>query len=276
MIQDFYTKTMGHENFSDCVKAFFLLLPTSLLAMLVGNPGEPAFETKGLFTPSTSWCTVRATFFEDYVYNQRFLNQFTVAGMDEPKTFAKLTTNAGMLIVNFKNRLDLYGIGGTSRLQVNQEIFSKMQGCWGFGGKFIIHRTHAFYIGTDIKYFATDQKPLYFLSDGLPFNVVGDFELHYSETQFALGVSFLTQPLSPYIYGTYLIAKFDPHPMTALVQWPLDTDVLVDAVLNSATSQRRFGIALGATFLSGNKASLAIESRMFNQNAVDVKLEIRF
>lgn len=244
--------------------------------MLIGNPGEPALESHGIFTPIDTWCTVRATFFEDYIYHERFLNQFEVAGTQEQKTFAQLVTNAGMLTINFKERLDLYGIGGTSCLQVNQEIFSKMQGCWGFGGKLIIHRTKVFYVGADIKYFATDQKPLYFRSEGLAFNVVGDFELHYSETQVALGVSFLTRPLSPYVYATYLIAKFNPHPMTALVQWPYDDTMLVDAVLNSATNKRRFGMALGTTLLSGEKASLAIESRMFNQNAVDVKLEIRF
>ena len=244
--------------------------------MLIGNPAEPALETIGIFTTPSAWCTLRATFFEDYVYQQRFQDTFQIESCEQGKTFAKLSTNAGMLTLNFKNRIDLYGIAGASRIQVNREIYSKMQLAWGLGTKLVIFRTDSFYIGADLKYFETDQKPLYFLCEGLAFNLAGDFELQYSETQAALGMSFRTEGIVPYIYATYMIAKFTPDPMTALVRWPLRSDLLVDAVCNAAISQRRFGFAIGATLLSSGKAAVAIESRMFNQNAIDVNLEVRF
>lgn len=265
------------REFSHLKRALFLVIaPCYLQAMLVGNPAEPAIAKEGIFTQPSCWCTARVGFFEDYVYNQRFVDKFEIAGnQEENKTIAKLATNAGIATVNFKERLDLYGLAGTSKMQVNQEIYSSMQPCWGVGGKLLILEAYSFYIGIDVKYFATYQKPLYFVGDGYAYNVSEDFTLSYSETQTSIGVSFLTRQISPYIYLTYLIADFEPHPMKALVRMPTE-DLYTDADCNSSKTQRRFGLALGATLLSKEKALLAIESRMFNQNAIDVKLELKF
>ncbi len=254
---------------------FLLFFPWPMAAMLIGNPAEPALGTTGIFTTPKAWCTLRAAFFEDYIYHQRFQDEFKLEGSEHVKTFSKLSTNAGMLTLNFKNRIDFYGIAGASRLQINQEIYSKMQLAWGCGGKLVIFRTDRFYVGADIKYFETDQQPIYFLSEGLAFNLAGDFLLQYKETQTSVGFCFRTGCIAPYIYATYLIAKFEPDPMIALARWPL-SDLLIDVMCKSAILKRRFGLGLGATLLSDGKSTLAVESRMFNQNAVDVNLEVRF
>lgn len=254
---------------------FLFFFPWQLTAMLIGNPAEPALETAGIFSKQSAWCSLRATFFEDYVYQQRLQDTFEDDSCNRGKTLAKFSTNAGILTLNFKDRIDFYGIVGASRLQVNQEIFSKMQFAWGVGSKLILFKTGSFYLGADLKYFETAQKPMYFLCEGLAFNLAGNFALQYSETQAALGICFTTFCIAPYIYASYMIAKFEPDPMTALVRWPF-SNVLVDAICKSATTQRRFGLAVGATLLSGEKATLSIESRMFNQNAIDINLEVKF
>ncbi|MDE3055488.1 MAG: hypothetical protein KGI80_02155 [Verrucomicrobiota bacterium] len=251
------------------------VFPLGLSAMLVGNPAEPALETEGIFTSPAAWCTLRLAFFEDYIYYQRLVEKFTVEGNSERSSFARLGTSAGILTLNCKNRLDLYGIGGGSKLQVNEQTFTSTAPCWGGGGKWLFLRTHNIFGSVDVKYFSTDQTPRYFLEEGLAYVPVGDTELSYTETQVAVGLSFLTKPLSPYIYGTYLTAKLTPHPTKILVRIPQD-DFLGDALLNTEESQRHFGMALGATFVSGEKISLAVESRLFNQNALDAKLEVRF
>lgn len=245
-------------------------------AMLIGNPAEPALETIGIFTKPSSWCTLRVGFCEDYVYQQRLQEDaLKNDNCKQNKTLATFSTNAGILTLNLKDRIDFYGILGASRIQVNEEIFSKMQFAWGVGGKLVLFQHDSFYIGADLKYFETAQRPMYFLCRGLAFNLAGDFALQYSETQAALGICFTTQCIAPYIYASYMIAKFEPDPMTALVRWPF-SNVLVDADCKSATTQRRFGLAVGATLLSGNKAALSVESRMFNQNAIDVNIEVKF
>lgn len=258
--------------------ARFLLVffPFALGAMLIGNPAEPSLDKTGLFTPPDSWVSLRIAFLEDYVYHQRFEDEFKLDGVERTKTNAELSTNAGMVTLNFEDRLDLYGILGASRLQLNQEIFSTMQFSWGFGGKLLIFEAKNLSFGLDIKYFVANQKPRYFLADGLPFNVVQNFKFKYNEMQFALGMCYQYTWLAPYFYATYLITKIDPDPTIALVQWPLDDTVLVDAECKSFVAKRRWGMAVGATLLSGSKATLSVESRMFNQNAIDVNLDVRF
>lgn len=254
----------------------FLFFPYALGAMLIGNPAEPSLDKVGLFTPPDSWVSFRVAFLEDYVYRQRFKDEFILEGTERTKTFAKLSTNAGMATLNFEDRLDLYGIFGASRLQLNQEIFSTMQFSWGFGGKLVIFEAKNLTFGLDIKYFVAKQKPRYFLSEGLAFNVVDDFQFKYNETQFALGTCYRYQFIAPYLYATYLISKIDPDPTIALIQWPFDTTILADALCKSFVAQRRWGMAIGATLLSGSKTTLSVESRMFNQNAIDVNLDVRF
>jgi hypothetical protein len=151
-----------------------------------------------------------------------------------------------------------------------------MELSWGFGGKIVLFRTQNFFIGTDIKYFSAPQHPLYFLSSGLPLNLASNFKLNCHETQFSLGMCYQVPVLVPYIYLTYLIAKIDPDPMTALVQWPFDKSNLVDAECKPLVAHRRWGMAIGATLINSGKATLAIESRMLNQNAIDANFNIRF
>jgi hypothetical protein len=262
---------------AECRMAWtFLFFPCLLRAMLIGNPAEPSLDKVGLFTPPNSWVSLRLAFLEDYVYRQRFHDEFKLNGIEQTKTFAKICTNAGMATLNFEDRIDLYGILGASRLQLNQEIFTTMQFSWGFGGKLIIFEAKNLVFGVDIKYFAANQKPRYFLSEGLSFNVVDNFKFKYNETQFSVGMCYRHPLIVPYVYTTYLISKIDPDPTIALVRWPLDTSILLDAECRSFVAERRWGMAVGATLLSCSQATLSVESRMFNQNAIDVNLDIRF
>lgn len=254
----------------------FLMFPCLLRGMLIGNPADPALTTNGIFTAPDTWCTVRVSFLEDYVYRQRCREEFNLSDCVSTKTFAKLATNAGMLTFNFEERIDIYGILGASCLQINQEIYSRMRFSWGFGGKIILFRTQNFFVGTDIKYFEANQKPLFFLCEGLPFNLAADFKLDYHETQFSLGMCYRIPLMAPYIYVTYLISEIEPHPTIALVRWPMNKQLLVDAECKSIISHRRWGMTVGATVINANQITLAIESRMFNQNAIDLNLDIRF
>jgi len=256
--------------------SLFLFFPGALAAMLIGNPAAPALEKVGLFTPPATWVSCRLAFFEDYVYRQRFHDEFKLDGCERTKTFAKLATSAGIVTLNFEDRVDFYGILGGSRMQLNQEVFSSMQFCWGFGGKLILFESTNLSFGCDIKYFVANQQPNYFLCDGLAFDVVDESKFRYNETQFSIGMCYRSLCIAPYFYATYLVSKIDPDPSIALVEWPLDTTVLIDAECKSMVAHRRWGIAVGATLLSSSKAAISVESRMFNQNAIDVTLDVRF
>jgi hypothetical protein len=195
--------------------------------------------------------------------------------MHPPSNYTSLKTDAATITLNFRNRLDLTAIIGSSQLQIDQDVFTKRQFAWGVGGKLLIWKSNSILVGLDAKYLESKQKPLYFLGDGYAYNIVSDFKLNYTEMQAAIGAAYLTKVISPYIYVSYLYSKIDPEPYSVIVQLPF-MDMTVDTTSNSIINQRRWGMAVGGTILGGKIASLNIESRFINQNAINISGEIRF
>ncbi len=256
------------------VWGFFLLSFSSLSAMLVGNPAQPALFKYGLVTNPYS-VSFRFGYLDDWVYKQRFKDEFKLEGVTHTRTFMKLSTYAGLLTVNIKKRFDLYGIVGSSRMQIDEEIFTKRALGWGIGGRLVLFKKGNFYCGVDGSYFQTNQKPRYFVVEGLPFNIVSKFRLKYRETQGALGIAYRFGPFTPYINGTYLHTKIEPEPPVLLVRLP-DISEIVDVESKSILGQKRWGMALGATLVGCEKISLSFEWRAFNQNALNINGELRF
>jgi len=192
-----------------------------------------------------------------------------------PNSFVKIYTHSAMVTFNLQDRLDLYGLLGSSRLILDKEIYTRSNFSWGIGGKILIFKYRNFSLGTDIKYFQSNYSYVnYLVSEGTPYNVVGPFTLKYDETQVAVGMCYKTDLIAPYINLTYLVSEIEPDPGIILIR--VSPTTLVDSAISSITTQRRWGMAVGATIISSSKATLSVESRMFNQNAIDVNLEIRF
>lgn len=258
-----------------CLRLFFFFALSPLTAMLVGNPADPALLECSLLKFKPTWCSFRVGYLDDWVYQQQFQDEFELEGTSYTQTFMKLSTYAALLTWNIKERLDLYGIVGSSRMQIDREIFTKRALGWAVGGKLIFFREGNFFLGTDIKYFKTDQKPRYFVVDGLPYNVTSKYRLKYHEMQVAVGMSYRAWMFAPYLNGTYLIAKAEPVPPVLCVRLP-DVDEIVDLESKSIIGQKRWGLAMGLTLVDCKKASLSFEWRAINQNAIDVNGEIRF
>jgi hypothetical protein len=256
------------------LKCVFLLFSSSIFAMLVGNPAEPALMDKGIiFKPRVM--SFRLGYTDDWVYKQRFQDEFTLQGERHTRTFSELSTYAGIATINFVKRLDIYAMMGSSRMQIDDEIFTKRAFAWSVGSKLVFLKSKNFYFGLDAKYFQTDQKPKYFVIDGEPFNIVTNYKAKYQEIQAALGMAYRTSMFSPYINGTYILTHIEPDPAVILVRFP-DSDELVDLELKSVIGKKHWGMALGLTLIDISKATLALEWRVFNQNAVNVNGEIRF
>lgn len=255
---------------------FFSFFCSTLNAMLVGNPSQPSLQKNGILICPPSWCSVRIGYLQDYVYHQKY-KEFRVLNEAETssKSLMKIYTNAALATLNFHDRLDLYTILGSSKLKLDKEISTRSQFCWGVGGKLIFFQQGNFSLGTDIKYFQVTYSHIsHLVSNGTPYNVIGPFTLKYDETQLAIGMCYKTNLIAPYINATYLISEMDPDPITILIR--LSPSDLTDSDIASITTQRRWGLAVGASLISSSKATLSVESRMFNQNAIDLNLEIRF
>ena len=254
---------------------FFLALFSPLSAMFAGNPAQPALLNKGIWIGSSSWASFRIGYLDDWIYKQRFMDEFKLEGVTHTRTFLKLSTYAGIATINFKNRFDLYGIVGSSRLQIDEEIFTKRALSWSVGAKLMFLKHGNFFLGTDLKYFETNQKPKYFVVEGLPYNIVSNYRLKYKEIQVALGMTYRAWLFAPYINGTYILTHVEPEPAVVLVRLP-DMDEIVDVESKSILCKKRFGTTFGLTLIDCCKASLSLEWRVFNQNAINVNGEIRF
>lgn len=256
------------------VGVFLILFSSTVFATLVGNPAEPALLDQGIiFKPK--WASFRIGYMDDWVYEQRFRDEFKLAGETHTRTFSELSTYAGIATINFIKRLDLYALLGSSRMQIDDEVFTKRAFAWGVGAKLVFLKSKNVYFGTDVKYFQTDQKPKYFVIDGEPFNILTNYKSKYQEIQAALGISYRTKYFSPYFNGTYILTHVEPDPAIILVRFP-DSEDIVDLELKPVIGQKRWGMALGFTLIDVSKASLGFEWRIINQNAINVNGEIRF
>jgi hypothetical protein len=160
-------------------------------------------------------------------------------------------------------------------MQIDKEIFTKRALGWGVGGKLILFQHAGFFLGTDVKYFETNQKPRYFVVEGLPYNIESNYRLKFHEIQAALGLAYRAWVFSPYVNGTYILTHVEPEPAVLFVRMP-DMNELVDIESKSIIGQKKWGLALGLTLVDSKKASLSVEWRAINQNGIDVNGEIRF
>ena len=253
---------------------YFALSFSSLSAMLTGNPAQPNLTARGIWT-KPYWVSFRFGYLDDWIYKQRFQDEFKLGGVRHTRTFLKLSTYSGIITLNFVDRLDLYGLVGSSRLQIDEEIFTKRALSWSAGAKAVLFKQGNFFLGADAKYFQTLQKPRYFVVDGFPFNIVSNYRLKYQEIQAALGMSYRAWIFAPYINATYILTHIEPEPAVLLVRFP-DMDEIVDIESKSIICKKPWGMALGLTLVDCCIATLSFEWRVFNQNAINVNGEIRF
>lgn len=241
--------------------------------MLVGNPGQPLLQPCGVLVPDAC-VSFRAGYLDDMVYKQRFKDEFPIEGEEPSNTHLKLSTYAGLFTLNL-SYIDLYGILGSSRLQVDEEIFTKRAFSWGTGAKCILFYYGNFYLGADGSYFQTKQKPRYLDIGNEAYLIMSSYRLDYSEIQGAIGITYKMFGFAPYVNLTYLQAKMKPNPLTLLARMPQAAD-LVDVPTVSVETKKPWGMALGLTWVDNSRASLTFEWRAFNQNAIDLNGEIRF
>lgn len=251
---------------------FFFCSLSSLYGIWVGNPGEPALIEKGIYFQN-SLVSLRLGYLSDWVYQQRFQEEFLLA--EKTRTNNELSTYAGLATLNFVKRLDLYGLLGASQSQIDSQIFTRREFAWGVGCKLIFLKHKNLFCAADVKYFETDQKPLFFVIEDLPYNVINNYTSRYFDVQAAVGFAYRISLFVPYINATYIYTHLSPEPPLVLIRFP-DGDDVADLPLPSLISRKRWGMALGFSLIDIAKASLALEWRVFNQNAINVTGQIRF
>src|ERR1700722_6433594 len=156
--------------------AIGLLFISTAYALPVGNPSEASlFHREEICCDPTSPCdffSFGVGFYGDYVFNRHMK---TDQNKDIDTT--KLFTNAGYLVINFYDRVDLFSSLGASRLSLNTslgpfnsidphplfEIESGTAFSYSLGCRATLFQYKCFSLGAMGQYFATrpDIKRMY-------------------------------------------------------------------------------------------------------------------
>ncbi len=258
-----------------CFLAIYFLAAAQSWAFVCGNPAQPDLMPKGVVPFKNKVWSLRVAFLDDYVYSQHFNGEFDIGPVEEKPPSVSIASETAQITLNYAQRLDIYGLVGSSKLQMDQEVFARRQFSWGLGAKAIAFELNCFRIGADFKYFQSDQKPLFLVSSGLALEIESDLMLFYREYQGSFGLSYQSGIFCPYINGTYINSKINPNQYGFLVLVP-GVEEPMDATIRSFAGINAWGMAVGATLVMGEKGTLSVESRFLNQNGINASLEIKF
>ncbi len=250
----------------------FFLFSIPLFGAFVGNPANPLLFKEGLIFQKPH-LIVRTGYIFDDLYHGRMRDRFKIQG-STPSHLA-LRSNLGIVTITLKKHADFYGFAGGSMLCLDKTINSSSHLSWGGGVKLSLFHFHEWTFGGDVKYFNTKPSLQQLLLGKLPAALVTPFALRYEEWQGAFLVSYAATFFSPYLGFSYLFATLTPDPDLGLLKIP-GIDDFVDFRSRAGENRHKWGMVVGISLLSNQKAALNLESRLFGQNAYSVSGEVRF
>lgn len=270
-------------------------------ALPVGNPSEATLLYDGVFwegsncidfceyfcDPCAIWSdiiSVRMGYYGDFVLNRNM--RIDEDNNDDIIEHTKLCTNAGYLVLNFCDRLDIFGTLGVTNFCLNTNAFSfgslfegsrltiesRSHFSWSLGGRFTLVDCGCTTLGFEGQYFEmhphvksitrSDSVSLYPDSDSR--------HMKYYEWQVGLGISHRIYRLVPYaaIKWSKAHTKFNHHlailaPEDAVNLWNLESD-------------KSLGYVIGASLIGCEKTAVTVEGRWGDEKAFYVNGQFRF
>lgn len=254
-----------------------LFLSASLLrAAPVENPAAPQLIDKGFFIPCDQWFSIRVGYEGDFVGDAR-MNQ-TSGGSGRVDNYTQ-NTNSGTATFTVVDRLDVYGVFGSSRMQadwrfstagtVNRaEIQSRYRFLWAVGARGILYEWGCAVLGLGGRYNSSTPKPSWMAINGTPVSVVGG-RVHWREWQIDLDLAYKIELFTPYVGIKYsnALAKLSGFPV---------------AIANNGSTSLHMenrspvGIVVGCTLSTGKYFMFNVEGRLIDEEAATVSGDLRF
>ncbi len=254
----------------------FLILFCSLSAAPFGNILAPAILEDGLFIPRECWVDLRAGYEGDFVFNGRLKQaHFGSGSLDK----ASQVTNAGTVTLNILDRLDLYGVFGSSRFSMgwrfsedemirNAKMETKHAFLWGVGARAVLFQWRKWGLGVGGRY-SSENNPVSWLTiDGENVSVRSS-RFVWREVQLNLGISYHIDLFTPYLAVQYQKAR----------AWVRDFQT---PIANRYSMKNRFesicpvGMNLGCTLSNGKYFMLNVEARLISEEAISISGDFRF
>ena len=254
-----------------------LVATSALHAAPVGNPSAPQLIDEGFFMSCDTWINFRAGYEGDFVADARMKQQ--TEGHGRVDSYQQ-TTNAGTATINFVDRLDIFGVFGSSRtygewrytdaigemFQVEMETLYHFR--WGVGERGILFEWGNTSLGLGGRYESCNYDPEWLTIDGVNVDATGT-SLKWYEWQVDLDISYRIDLLTPYIGLKYSYVN------STLNGFPV-------AISSSGEGKNHFrnrtpvGLFIGCSLSTGKYFMLNVEGRLIDEEAVTISGDIRF
>jgi major outer membrane protein len=252
-------------------KLVFLLLPSFLLALSMGNPGAPEIIDQGFFIPQSSSFGVKIGYQGDRIFDRLLRSQGKARGRVD---HCNLQMDQGVLTLNYLDRFELYGSVGSMRScfwlrpktdQKRREFETHDNVTGGSGGRLLLAQWGNTGIGIDGKIQWGQPAIKWVTVDGV--SSASGAHLTYREWQTSLAVFHTVGIFSPYLGAKYSSVHANVDGLSHK-QYPHSHFKMV--------SRRRFGMALGCTLSSGKKFDLFAEVEMIDEQGISFGGNIKF
>lgn len=265
------------------MKRFAVLTVTLFSAIFlnaapVGNTSAPELIQEGFFISCDSWMNFRLGYEGDFVADGR-MKQYD-QGHGRVDTYEQ-DTNSGTVTINILDRLDVYGVFGSSRTQADWRFTDPATGTvtridletkycflWGAGARAILYEWCNTSLGLGGRYSSCNYRPEWLTADGLVQSVDGS-HFQWREWQINLDVSYKIDLFTPYIGVKYSNARTHMKDFSV----PLSSSLTGS---NSFENRVPVGLYVGCALSTGKYFMLNIEGRLLDEEAVTISGDFRF
>lgn len=260
------------------MKLFWILLPTSLCAAPVGNPAEPDLVNEGFISLKNNFgVSLRIGYEGDFVSDMRMKQ--TEQGYGDIDNNQQ-TTNSGTATLNFLDRIDLFGVFGSSRITANWrfsglkrtinrvEIETDYRFLWALGARVILYQWGNATLGAGGRY-STFCAPISWLTLNGSLKTTEAENLEWRQWQTNLLFSYKIDLFIPYLGINYLSAQTKLRDFSV----PISSSLSDCLHMKNRSST---GLIIGSALTTGKYFMLNIEGRLINEEAFSISGDIKF
>lgn len=242
---------------------FMFLMAGSLHAF--NNPSAPLYIGEGFFIPESAWASIRLGYEGQFVTNAR---------MSDVDSF-KVDSNSGLVTLNIKNRLDLFGSLGTARIRAdwrvedsfNVEMDSKYRFFKGFGARAVLFDWGKASLGVGGSWVSCKPALLRLVKNGALVNEGGKAKYHGWQANCAL--SYKADFLIPYVGIKY-------SSMKGQVSTRGEAIAKDGSPIMRTKNRKKVGCIVGSAITKGKFFALNLEGCLIDEESFSVTGEFRF
>ncbi len=257
------------------------LLLTSIAACLhaapVGNAAAPRLIQDGLVCPQCLWIDGRIGYEGDFVFDGNLQQTATNSGCVD--TFQQYTNSASATL-NVCDRLDLFGVFGSSRVSAdwrfkNDNAITRIQietlyhFLWSVGARGLVAEWSQVCFSLGGSYSFCSYPPSLAAINGTPMQDLSNTGLRWRQWQADLTFSYNIELLTPYLGLKYSNTE---------ARLGTFAEPIAPGSLGSNTFQNRnpVGLIIGCSLSNGKYFMLNIEGRFIDEDALTLSGDVRF